>query len=388
MGGRRFCIAFSFVGEKRNIVAQVTALCAARFSPKENLYHKFHKAAFAAHDLGIGVLNFKSKQAAFVVLILYPVYDPKHLTGWKWICTCGLLNKADGHRMMTCRLDHATAASLSPTAGFMPLHNNTTEQTAAIILKRLPLHAGRPRDYCQSPVPAQPATSSFTTRKNLIRLQSLFWQQVKLKPIHKAIAVASRTCPTLCVQTGGMGQILLVVRAAYQASVMRFNCLLLVHAEAEAADERNQLSRHCSAIVGTSRLTSDERFEFPEFQKPLTVIGITLPDARHRFAALFRRNLDMPPCSAAHGLDTLIVRQRGAVVTSNARWLINTLGQVGKSSTAISSDCSHSSKAVVVTNSSLQLNGRNTCASMRRLDRLSMSPNVAPCRAFRTTQHI
>ena len=53
MTPRRFRVAFSFAGEKRGFVAQVAAILAKKFSPKEILYDKFHEAEFARHDLGI-----------------------------------------------------------------------------------------------------------------------------------------------------------------------------------------------------------------------------------------------------------------------------------------------------------------------------------------------
>jgi hypothetical protein len=50
MAGRRFRIAFSFAGEKRDFVAQVAALLAARFTQDKILYDKFHEAEFRRMD--------------------------------------------------------------------------------------------------------------------------------------------------------------------------------------------------------------------------------------------------------------------------------------------------------------------------------------------------
>jgi hypothetical protein len=44
MSTKRFRIAFSFAGEKRDYVAQVAAILARRFDEEKNLYDKYHLA--------------------------------------------------------------------------------------------------------------------------------------------------------------------------------------------------------------------------------------------------------------------------------------------------------------------------------------------------------
>ena len=43
---KRFRIAFSFAGEKRNFVAQVAGILAKRFGEDHVLYDKYHEAEF------------------------------------------------------------------------------------------------------------------------------------------------------------------------------------------------------------------------------------------------------------------------------------------------------------------------------------------------------
>ena len=49
---KRFRIAFSFAGERRDFVAQVAAILARRFGEDAILYDKYQEAEFARHDLG------------------------------------------------------------------------------------------------------------------------------------------------------------------------------------------------------------------------------------------------------------------------------------------------------------------------------------------------
>ena len=53
MSAKRFRIAFSFAGEKRDFVAEVAAILAERFGEDKILYDKYHEAEFARRDLGL-----------------------------------------------------------------------------------------------------------------------------------------------------------------------------------------------------------------------------------------------------------------------------------------------------------------------------------------------
>ena len=50
---KRFRIAFSFAGEKRDFVEKVARILANQFGEAAILYDKFHEAEFARYDLGI-----------------------------------------------------------------------------------------------------------------------------------------------------------------------------------------------------------------------------------------------------------------------------------------------------------------------------------------------
>ena len=51
MSAKRFRIAFSFAGEKRNFVADVAAFLAKRFGEVAILYDKYHEAELSRSDL-------------------------------------------------------------------------------------------------------------------------------------------------------------------------------------------------------------------------------------------------------------------------------------------------------------------------------------------------
>jgi internalin A len=144
---KRFRIAFSFAGEKRDFVEKVAAILADIFGEAQILYDEFHEAEFARHDLGMYLPKLYSEQANLIVPVLCPHYDPKRWTGWEWLHIYSLLTKADGHRVMPSRFEHATADGLAPTAGFVELDGKSPERFAKLILERLALNEGKPKDH-------------------------------------------------------------------------------------------------------------------------------------------------------------------------------------------------------------------------------------------------
>ncbi|PYK26102.1 MAG: hypothetical protein DME59_08555, partial [Verrucomicrobia bacterium] len=116
---KRFRIAFSFAGEKREFVEEVARILADRFGEDKILYDKFHEAEFAVFDLGIRLPKLYGEQSDLIIPVICPNYDAKRWTGWEWVYIYGLLTKADSHRVMPSRFEYAQADGLSPASGFI-----------------------------------------------------------------------------------------------------------------------------------------------------------------------------------------------------------------------------------------------------------------------------
>ena len=69
---KRFRIAFSFAGEKRDFVAKVAALLAKKFRQDKILYDKYHEAEFARYDLGIYLPKLYRDESDLVVAVICP----------------------------------------------------------------------------------------------------------------------------------------------------------------------------------------------------------------------------------------------------------------------------------------------------------------------------
>src|SRR5215471_20422126 len=135
MSTKRFRIAFSFAGEKRDFVAQVADILAQRFGQDKILYDKFHEAEFARYDLGIYLPKLYREESDLVVAVLCPDYDHKLWTGWEWMAIHAQLSKSEGSKIMLTRFGYATVDGLFDNAAFVELDHKTPQQAAALILE-------------------------------------------------------------------------------------------------------------------------------------------------------------------------------------------------------------------------------------------------------------
>jgi len=161
MSTKRFRIAFSFAGEKRDFVEQVAAILANRFGEAAILYDKYHEAEFARRDLGIYLPELYHKESDLVVVVVCPDYDEKAWTGLEWAAIHDLLKLRKDAEVMLCRFEHAKVTGLYSTAGYVELDDKTPEQAATLILQRLAFNEGKPNHY----VDDANSSSPFVERK-------------------------------------------------------------------------------------------------------------------------------------------------------------------------------------------------------------------------------
>ncbi len=256
MTPRRFRIAFSFAGEKREFVAQVADILAKKFSAKEILYDKYHEAEFARHDLGIYLAELYGKQADLIVPVLCPKYDTKRWTGWEWQHIYGLLTKADGHRVMPSRFEFAEADGLSPTSGFIELDQKTPEQFAALILERYEQNE-RALQSASSAAARQAAAPSTTIPNNLPRLQPFFGREAELAQIREALDPGARTWGALIDGPGGMGKTSLAIRAAYDCPPGLFDRILFTSVKDREMDDDGERYLDTKLIPGFQEMLSE-----------------------------------------------------------------------------------------------------------------------------------
>lgn len=238
MNTKRFRIAFSFAGEKRDFVAQVADILAPEFSKKKILYDKFHEAEFARRDLGIYLPELYHKECDLVVVVVCAAYDEKQWTGLEWTAIHDLLSKRKDDEVMLCRFDQATVTGLYSTAGFIDLDQKTPEQAAELILERLALIDQRRKEEgaINTASVGQPILKT-AIPNNLPRLQSFFGRREELKQIAEALDPEARTWGVLIDGPGGMGKTSLAVRAAYECTPDQFQRIIFLSVKDREMDD-------------------------------------------------------------------------------------------------------------------------------------------------------
>src|ERR1035441_3954637 len=254
---KRFRIAFSFAGEKRDFIEKVAAILAKQFGEAAILYDKFHEAEFAVYDLGIRLPRLYGEQSDLIVPVLCPAYDAKRWTGWEWGHIYGFFTKADGHRVMPSRFEHASADGLAPTAGFIELDHKTPEQFATLILERLALNEGHPKDHYTKPVSASAPALKTDIPHNLPTLQPFFGREDELRKIADALDPDSRTWGALIDGPGGMGKTSLAVRAAYDAPPDTFKKIIFISLKTRELDDDGLRDLSGSILSGLVELLNE-----------------------------------------------------------------------------------------------------------------------------------
>ncbi len=144
---KRFRIAFSFSGDKRTFVAQVADILAKRFGQDQILYDKYHEAEFARSNLALHLPNLYHQETELVVVALCKNYESTEWCGLEWNAIYGLIKERKENEVMLCRFERAEGKGLYGLAGFLDLDNKTPDQVATLIVERLALNQGHPKEY-------------------------------------------------------------------------------------------------------------------------------------------------------------------------------------------------------------------------------------------------
>jgi TIR domain len=237
MSAKRFRIAFSFAGEKRELVAQVAAILAKKFDEDKILYDKYHEAEFANWKLGLLLQEHYHDHSDLIVVVVCPDYSTKDWCGLEWVAIHGMLMSGKDREIMLCRFEHAKLQGLNENAGFVDLDHKTPEQTATLILERLALNEGKPRNHYTAGTAVGCDRPRTSIPNNLPRLQPFFGREEELKTIREALDPESRTWGALIDGPGGMGKTSLAIRAAYDCPPGQFQRIIFVSVKDRELDD-------------------------------------------------------------------------------------------------------------------------------------------------------
>ncbi len=228
MSDKRFRVAFSFAGEKRDFVAPIAALLAARFAEERVLYDRFHEAEFARARLGRYLPKLYHEESDLVVVLVCPDYAKKEWCGLEWDAVLDLLKKRREDEVMLCRFGHATIDGLFSDAGYSDLDDRTPDQVVTLILERLAINENKPKDYYTRPCNAGTEVPFTSIPNNLPRLQPFFGRAEELQRIAEALDVGNPTWGALIDGPGGMGKTSLAIRAAHNCAARWFHRIIFL----------------------------------------------------------------------------------------------------------------------------------------------------------------
>src|SRR5437868_4898731 len=254
---KRFRIAFSFAGEKREFVADVARILAERFGEDKILYDKFHESEFARARLGRYLPKLYHEESELVVVVICRDYPNKEWCGLEWDAIFDLLKKRRENEVMLANFEHATIDGLYSDAGFIELDHMIPEQFATRILERLAINEGKPKHHYTKPVVANGAAPRTSLPHNLPSLQPFFGREQELRIIADALDPESRTWGALIDGPGGMGKTSLAVRAAYDAPAGAFDKIAFVSLKSRDLDDDGVRDLSGFLISGLAELLNE-----------------------------------------------------------------------------------------------------------------------------------
>ncbi|MBS1790995.1 MAG: tetratricopeptide repeat protein [Acidobacteria bacterium] len=225
MSDKRFRIAFSFAGEKRDFVADIAAILAKLFGEEAILYDKFHSAEFSRSDLAFYLPDLYREKADLVVVVFCPDYETKEWCGLEWSAIYSLLKARRVGEVMLTRFVRVEGKGLHGLAGYTDLDDLTPQQAADEILERLAINEGLPKDHYK---PSARGSKRAAIPNNLPRLQYFFGREVELKKIADSLAEDARGWGALIDGPGGIGKTSLAIRAAELVPAGRFSRIIFL----------------------------------------------------------------------------------------------------------------------------------------------------------------
>ena len=134
--GKRFRIALSFPGAKREFVAAVAELLAAEVGRERVLYDKWHEAEFARPRLAEHLPPLYRERSELIAVFLCADYRNSEWCGLEWDAILDLIKKRKDDAIMLLRFDDTEIAGLYSTHGYVRIAERPAAEIAELILTR------------------------------------------------------------------------------------------------------------------------------------------------------------------------------------------------------------------------------------------------------------
>lgn len=137
MSQKRFKVALSFPGERRDYVLQIAKCLAKTLGRETILYDAWHTAEFTRLDLNTYLPDLYHKHSELVIPFLCTKYDEKQWCGLEWRAIMDLIAQKQYQRIMPMRFDEADIPGLYDTSAYLDLRKHQPKEVAELILQRL-----------------------------------------------------------------------------------------------------------------------------------------------------------------------------------------------------------------------------------------------------------
>jgi hypothetical protein len=183
--GKRFRVAFSFAGEKRNFISSVADILAKQFGVEKILYDKYHESELSRPDLAFYLPKLYKDNCDLVVTVFCKDYIAKEWCGLEWRAIYSLTKEREDMAILLSRFDHAEADGLFGLAGYINLDQLNANQFADLIFERLAINEGKPRGFYKSK--AESATQAVNTIGKANKLINYLLSLCNSRPLEESL---------------------------------------------------------------------------------------------------------------------------------------------------------------------------------------------------------
>lgn len=134
---KRFRVALSFPGEKRDFIKQVADALAAALGKDRVLYDDYLIAELACLDLDLYLGSLYRDQSELLVPFYCAEYEKKKWCKLEWRQMRDILLNVEGHRIMPFRFDDSPIAGVLSIDGHVKIGARSPKEVAHLILQRL-----------------------------------------------------------------------------------------------------------------------------------------------------------------------------------------------------------------------------------------------------------
>jgi hypothetical protein len=135
--GKRFRVALSFPGERREFIEQVAAILAGNLGKEQVLYDHYHAAEFARTNLDTYLQYLYHEDSDLIAVFFCAEYESKQWCGLEWRAIRDRIKGKQDSAIMPFRFDNTSIPGLLSIDGYVEVGNQSASEIASLILKRL-----------------------------------------------------------------------------------------------------------------------------------------------------------------------------------------------------------------------------------------------------------